>query len=136
DLNEKLIDRAEDDRRLRAPAVRVAVLVNFLSNQAATFAQMRDNFLVRVKHILARQHRHADLFGKASVVIDRRENGQAILDSSDVIVGAVTGRNMDLASAGFRGHEIGSDDNRIAVEKRMARSQSDEITPLAKVHVV
>src|SRR5215210_4021691 len=67
--NEKLLERAKNDGRFRAPAVGIAVLVNLLAQQRALFAQQIDHVAIGIEHVFPRPDGHADFFGEAAFFI-------------------------------------------------------------------
>ena len=74
--DEELVHRAEDDRHLGTPAVRVGVMDLALARQRADAFEHGDDVRVGVEDVLADQLGHATFLGEAAVVVDRREHGQ------------------------------------------------------------
>ena len=79
DADEELFDRAEDDRRFRAPAIWIRVLVSLFAQEHSFFAQQCDDVGVRVENIFAGQCGQSGFVGVAAMIIDWRENRKAIL---------------------------------------------------------
>ena len=71
-MNEKLFDVPEDDRRFRAPAVRIGVMKLLCGEQHAALAQQIDDVDVGVEDVFARQVRQTRFVGETAIIIDRR----------------------------------------------------------------
>ena len=123
DADEKLLHCAKDDRRLRAPAMRIGVPVDLLAEQHVACPQVFDDFAICIEDILASPDRHADFFGEASMVVHGRKDRQAVFDAGNIVVRAVAGRDVHLAGAGVEGDEIGKDDARSSIKERDAVSR-------------
>ena len=109
DADEELLDRTEQDRRLRAPAVRVLVDVLLVAEQGALGFEQGDDAVVALENVLADELGQAALGGKAAGVIDGREDVEAVLAAGDVVVLAVAGSHVHRAGAGVVGDEQGVD---------------------------
>ena len=119
--DEELLDSTEDDRRFRAPAMRVGVFVFLLTEQVAAFREDLDDATVRFENVHADKLCKADLCREKPFVIDGREHAQAVLLAGDIVVRAVARSDVDGSGSGFRGDEIREDDLRGAVEERVFR---------------
>ena len=121
DSDEKLLHRAEEDRRFRAPAVRVVVQIIGVAEQRVAFGEDAEDFLVALLEDM-----QADEFGDAAFrgefpkVVDGREDIESIGLSCEVVVRAMAGGDVDLARAFFHGDEIGGDDGNFAIEEGMS----------------
>jgi len=93
--------RAEDDRRLGAPVVRVAVLVPRSSEQGAALAKRSQHRLVPlIQHGLAGKAR--SLLGRSSeaaLLIDRASGGQAVRDADRKVLWPMPRRRVDQPGA-------------------------------------
>ena len=118
-LDEPLVHRAEDDGRLAAPAMRIAVMIIFLVQQRVAGAQFVQHGFVGVAFAVFFQNGFADHLGghllldrqivrvgELAVVIHRRINRQAVLRAEIVVFQAVAGRDVNEAGAGVAGDEI------------------------------
>ena len=108
---EPLLRRAEQNRVLAAPAVRVLVDDVLLGKHRAALDEIIGNRLV----CLLRGHPRADgprLLGHAAVRIDWDQDRQlGIMVVADiVVVNAVAGRRMDAARAAFKRDVVADDD--------------------------
>ena len=72
DTNEKLLDVAKDDRRFRAPAIRIRMMKFFFAQKHPALAKQFDKVWICVEHIFAGQIRQAGLIRKPAVIIDGR----------------------------------------------------------------
>ena len=79
DANKKLLDVAEDDRRLRTPAVGIGVMKFLLAEEHAAFAQQIDDVDVGIEHVLACEILETRFVGEAAMIVDRRQNRQFVL---------------------------------------------------------
>ena len=84
--------------------------INLLAQQNSSLAQMLDDLPVGVEDVFPRPNRDTNFLGKASMIVNGRQNRQSILNSGDVVIRSVPGRDVDLPGAGVEGHEIGQDD--------------------------
>jgi len=121
DADEELLDGAEDDGRLRTPAVRILVNVGRVAEQGAFGLQDLDDAFVALEDVPADEVGQSSLGGVAAGVIDGREDVEAVLFARDVVVRAVAGSHVDGTSAGVIGDEEGIDDLRGAREEGMLR---------------
>ena len=69
--NEELLDRAENDRRLRAPAMRVRMFVNFATEQVTALSEDLDDAFVRFENMRADQFREPALGSELPFIVDR-----------------------------------------------------------------
>ena len=74
--NEELLDIPEDDRRLRAPAVRIRMMKFLLAEQHAALAQQIDDVDVGVEDIFPSEISQTGFVGETAVIIDRRQDRQ------------------------------------------------------------
>ena len=70
DADEELLDGAEDDRCLGAPAVRVGVFMGSLSGEGSFLFQELDDTGIRLEDIFADEFGQAAFLGVAPIVID------------------------------------------------------------------
>ena len=78
DPDEKLLDRAEDDRRLRTPAVGIGMRIGLLGHEHAAVAQQPDDVRVCFENVFADQFGKAHLLGVTAEIVDRRENRETV----------------------------------------------------------
>ena len=120
---EPLIDGAEDDRGFGTPAVRVAVQILLLGQQGALGGQKLEHadvgggWFLGLQVLDGFQRSQADEFGRhlaivdvATVVAHRTIDVQVIVESGDIIVGAMTGRCVHTAGATLGGDVFGEHD--------------------------
>ena len=105
DADEELLDGAEDDRRLGAPAVRVGVFVGALSSEGTFLIQELDDACIRLKDIFADKFGQPALLGVASVVIDGGKQREPTLHAEMVVVLAMAWRDMNATCAGIQRHK-------------------------------
>ena len=105
DADEELLDGAEDDRRLGAPAVWVGVFMGSLSGKGSFLLQKFDDAGIRLKDIFADELGQAALLGVASVVIDGGKQREPTLHAEMVVVLAMAWRDMNAACAGIQRHK-------------------------------
>ena len=118
DLDEPLVHGAEDDGRLAAPAMRIAVMVILLVQQRLADAQFVQHGFVRLALAVLFQDglaehlgRHLLLFRQVAgeseppVIVHRRIDGQAVLAAEVVVVQPVARGDVDEAGAGGIVHE-------------------------------
>jgi len=65
--------------------------------------------------------------GEAAPVVDRREDGQAVLLAELVVVMTMSRCNVDEAGARVGGDEIGGEDLAGAIQERMLIGEADEV---------
>ena len=131
--DEPLVDGAEDDRGLRAPAVRIAVLEILGLHERAERLELLDDVEVRRRGPLLLQHldgleggeadevgRHATVVDVAAVVADRAVDLELVAQAGLVVVLAVAGRGVDAAGAAVGRHVVGEHDRRGAIDEGMA----------------
>ena len=121
---EPLRRRAEDHRRLVAPAMRVAVVIRLEMDQPPALAQRLDDLRVRIEHREAFEQRRAR--DEAAIVADRVVDRQAIAPAHLVIVRAVAGRRVHGAGAGIERHVIAEDHGHFALVERVLEPQALE----------
>src|SRR6266699_1663672 len=121
--NEELLDIPEDDRRLRAPAVRIRMMKNLLAEQHAALAEQIDDVDVGVEDVFFNQIWQTDFVGETPVIIDRRQDRQPFFSAQQVIVFTMARRDVYTASAAIHRDKVGGEDGGIAIKKGMSRSQ-------------
>src|SRR4029450_11371531 len=107
DANEELLDIAEDNRRFRAPAVRIRMMKNLLAEQHAVLAKKSDDLDVGVEDVFANQIWHTGFVGETTVIIDRRQDWQAFFSAQQVIVFTIARRDGHTTSAGIHHNKTG-----------------------------
>ena len=127
DADEELLDGAEDDGRLRAPAVRVLMHILLIAEEGTFALEDGDDAFVALEDMPADELRQSALGGEAAGVIDGAEHLEAVLFARDVVVRAVAGSHVDGAGAGVVGDEEGIDDLRGAREEGMLRLAAVEV---------
>jgi hypothetical protein len=113
DADEPLIHRAENDRCLAAPAMRVAVMIIFLVQERVADAEFVDDGDVGVALAMFFENRFADHFlghlifarqvvrvGEFAIVIDGRIDRQADGTPEQIVLHAVAGCDVDETGAG------------------------------------
>ena len=124
DLDEELLDGAEDDGCLRAPAVRILVDVFFVAEDRALRSEDLDDALVAGEDVLAHELGQSAFGGVFAIGIDGRKDIEPVLASGLVVVRAVAGSDVDCAGAGVVGDEEGVDDLRRSCEEGVLRCTS------------
>ena len=119
--DEPLRRREEDHRVVAAPAVRIRVIEVFAMPEEAPVLERLFDLRVGVRDLEAGEH--LDRLVEAAAWIERRVDLEAVADAGLVVVGAVAGRGMNRAGAGFERDVIAKDAERIARVKRMAEHQ-------------
>ena len=132
--DEPLRRGAEDDRRLVAPAVRVAVL-DFLGFEQSTAAfeflqHQRVGFPDRLAGQFADRQRRR-IAEETAVVADRVIHRQAVFLADVVVVHAVRRRGMHQAGAGFGRDVRAADDGHVAVLERVLEQDLVELVAAA-----
>ena len=123
---------AEDDRRLVAPAMRIAVAEGLVLAAARPFSSS----VSRIGFSASRTPRPAkcgtfDL--KRPGVVHRLVERQVVLHADLEVLDAVRGRGVHEARAGFQRHVLGEHDRHHAIVERMAASGGPRAsTPLAR----
>ncbi len=107
--DEPLVGRAEDDRLLAAPAVRIAVRDLGGGHKRAALAQPLDDDGIRVVDRQPLERAAAAI--EHAVVVDRHRHRQVELHADQVVVLAVTGRRVDRAGAGREFDVVAGDDD-------------------------
>ena len=131
--DEPLRRGAVDDRRLVAPAVRIAVHERRAREQPARVAQRIDDRRLRLPDVQAAEQRQRAVVDAVALdriedVVDRQAVGAARVE----VVDAVGRRRVDDAGAVFRGRVVGEVDRRgavvarVDVGERMAKEQALE----------
>ena len=78
EADKKLFNRAKDDRCFRTPAIWIAMMKILFGQEHAALAQDANNVRIGVEDIFADEFRNPDLVSVAAVIIDRRENREAV----------------------------------------------------------
>ena len=76
----------------------------------------------------------ADLVGEFSEVVDRGEKAETVLLAGHVILGAMSGSDVDRAGAGLGRDEVSEDQARSPIEERMLRLGALELGPFELDH--
>ena len=106
--NEPLVGRAEDDRLMAAPAMRVAVHDVDMGDKRALLAQPLDDLRIGLVGGKARPLRH--VVGKAAVVVDWHDGVDAELHANLVVIDAMAGSRVNGAGARVEGDMLAPDD--------------------------
>ena len=69
--DEELLDRAKNDRRFRAPAMRVGMFVNFATKQMSALGEDLDDAFVRFEHMRADEFREPAFGSELAFIVDR-----------------------------------------------------------------
>ncbi len=130
DFHEPLGRRAENNRLLAAPAMRIRVSVFFSMKKRAFFPEDINDFLIpRFQNMQAFAFRK--IFGKFSPMIDGRENGKMVFKRAvNIIVFAVARGDMNNAGSVFSRHIISVDHLRHSIKKWMFRFKTGKIPAL------
>ena len=83
---------------------------------------------IRLEHMHADQLVDADLRRKFPFVINRRQDGEPVLLSGQVVVRAMAGSDVDRPGSGLGGDEIRENELRGPIKKRMLRFEPVEVT--------
>jgi len=70
--NEELFDIAEDDRRLRTPAIGIRMMEFLFAEQQAALAEQLNDVVVRVEDLFADEIWQTGFFREPAVIINRR----------------------------------------------------------------
>ena len=118
DVDEPLIHRTENHRRLAAPTVRVAVLVTLLKCKLVTGLQHLDDGFVGLAPAVFRQDLFTNQFvgnllflrqvcrtSEAAAVVHRRVDRQTVVASEIVVVLTVAGRDVHQTGTGAVVHK-------------------------------
>ena len=116
--DEPLFRRAEDDRLLAAPAVRIGVPDLHLPEEGALLPEPGDHRTVGVKDELPREV--LDVACELSIIVHGGVIFQAIRHPDLVVLLAVARSDMDRAGTGVEGDEGGEDQQALPVDQRMA----------------
>ena len=119
--NEPLGGAAENDRRLVAPAVRVAVGDGLQRHQGAALFQGVDHRLVGLAHVQAADHRQ--VLPEQAVVLHRAVHFQAVLLADDKVVFTVARRGMHAAGTGVGGDVVTKNHRHLAVQERVPQGE-------------
>ncbi len=92
------------------------------AEQHAALAQQIDDVDVGVENVLADQIRQTGFIREPPMIIDRRQDRQFVFTSETIIIFTVTGRDMHRAGARVHRDEIGGQDDRLPIKKRMLRA--------------
>ena len=120
DADEKLFDRAEDDRRLGPPTVRVRMLVRRGAEQGVAGAEVLDDERVGLEDQLADPFLHAALGRETPEVVHRAKDVQPLGLAEMEVVRTVARRDMHAARAGVHRDEIRRENLCGPVEERVA----------------
>ena len=109
--DEELVHRAEDDGHLAAPTMRVGVVDLALAREGVEAPEHLDD----VRGLASKTYwptsvGDAAFVGEAALVVDGREDGQAVLAPDEVVVVAVAGGDVDAAGARVHRDEFAQDD--------------------------
>ena len=99
--------------------MRVLVDVFFAGDQGALFLEQGDDGLIGFEDMFSGEEVEAGFTGEAAEVIDWREQSEVIFSTGVIVIGAVSGGEVDGAGAGFGGDEEAGDDGGGAWEERM-----------------
>ena len=133
EADEPLVERAEDDRGLGAPAVRIGMFEALRLEEGALGLQQFEHGDVR--RVLAvgledgdadQRGGHLAVVGIRAVVADRAIRLEAILVAGLIVFDAVAGGGVHAARASVGGDVVGEHDRRGAVDERMPRLQAFE----------
>ena len=100
--DEPLARRAEDDRLLAAPAVRIAVVDVLVEDERAALAQPLDDLRVGLVDLHAgpgAARAHLVALVEATVVVNGHDHGNVELHADEVVVDAMAGSAMDDSGA-------------------------------------
>jgi len=78
EADKELFDRAKDDRRFRAPTIRITMMEILLGQEHAALAQDPDDVGIGVEDIFADEFRNPNLVSITTMIIDRRKNREAV----------------------------------------------------------
>ncbi len=121
---EPLRRRAEDHRRLVAPAMRIAVAVRLEVHEPPFLAQRFDDLRVGVENAQTLEQRRAR--DEAPVVADRVVDRQVVAPAHLVVVGTMAGRGVHGAGAGVERHVRAEDHGHLALVERVLEPQALE----------
>ena len=99
--------------------MRVAVLVVFLADEGTLFCEQLDDGAVGIEDMLAHQIRQPDFVSEVSSVVDRGQEPEVVLLTGVVVIGPVSGSDVNGSGAGLGGDKIGHDHLGMAIEERM-----------------
>src|SRR6266704_2549595 len=109
--DEELFDIAKDDRRFRAPTVRIRVMKILYGQQHAAFFQQLNDVAVGIEDIFSSEIWQTSFFSKAPVIVHRRKNSQVVRSAQPIIVFTVTGGDVHSTCARVHGYEISCEYN-------------------------
>src|SRR5437764_3718955 len=98
-----------------------------LPEQHSPLPQQVDNVRISIEHVFPSEIWQARFISKAPMIINRRQNFQAVGPAQPVIVLAVTGCDMHQACTGIHGHEISREYGRFSIEKWMLRPKPNQL---------
>ena len=119
DTNEKLFNRTEDHRQLRAPAMGIRMLVVFTTGKRTLGCQDRNDRFVGFENIFSHQLGNPAFLGVATVVVHRRKERKIVVHAELVVILAMAGGDVNATGAGVERHKSGRVDGGMAIEKRM-----------------
>ena len=111
--NEPLIGRAEDDRLMATPAMRIAMDDIDMSNENSLLAQPFDDARVSLIHIKTRKR--TCFVGEHAIIVDRHEDRKIELKADQVVVLAMTRSRMDRAGTRVERDMIAIDDHALKI---------------------
>ena len=111
----------EDHRVVAAPAVRIRVIEVLAMPEEALVLERLFDLRIRVGDLEPGEH--LDRLVEAAARIERRVDLEAVADAGLVVVGAVAGRGVDRAGAGFERDVVAEHAERIARVERMAEDE-------------
>ena len=76
--------------------MRVGVHVIFLADEGAGLGEDLDDRHVGVEYVHADELVDADFVGKVAIVVDRGEQAEVVLLAGNVVIGAVTGSDVEI----------------------------------------
>src|SRR5207253_4927326 len=74
DPNKELIDRTEDDRRLRAPAIGIAMMKIFFTKQHSAITEHAHDVAISIENIFADELGNSHFLGVSPMIVDRRKD--------------------------------------------------------------
>ena len=108
DGDEPVVGDAEDERRVAAPALGVAVLVQARLDEHALLLEVADDLLRGLDGRQAVQP--AVVVVEAARLVDRHQHGQVVHARELEVLGAAAGRDVDDAGALVERHLVPRDD--------------------------
>ena len=115
--------------------MRIRVLVHLFAEQCSVLAQVFYHLLVRIKDILAGPYGHTDFLSETPMLIDRRKDRQTVFNTGSVIIGTMSGRDMNLTGAGVEGHEFGKNHSGFSIQEWMLSFDVLELCATKKTEI-